>query len=384
MIDIKKLPISLIKLSRGFGLIELLIAIALSSIVAIVVVQLFIQNKASYLAQEATTRTQENGRYAIHLLTNAIKSADFWGCIPSFAADTQSTSFSWPEDGVLNIVSGLPAGFSGVRGLEGAATTGLAGFPSQPDSLIISGIQRGRSFPLEEKIGATSTDPITISLNKSTQSFIQPNDILVISDCANSVIFQATNDVDATVTISGAADIPNTATITHTIVPATAPATAYNNIQDNLGYAFKKHTTTVFQNVSTDVTYTVNPSVDHDGLSATPSIPSLMRSTNGGAPQAIVPGIETMQVMYGEDTNVPYDFQADRYVTANNVADWESVVSVRISILARSPDANNDATPDYSIEGVNVDSTNIPADANGKFHSRKVYTTTVSIRNRMS
>ena len=109
-----------------------------------------------------------------------------------------------------------------------------------------------------------------------------------------------------------------------------------------------------------------------------------MRSVNGAAPQPIIPGIETLQVMYGEDTNVPYDFQADRYVTANNVADWESVVSVRISILARSPDANNDATPDYSIDGVNVDSSNIPADTNGKFHSRKVYTTTVSIRNRMS
>ncbi|GEM_PF-5145141 len=380
-----KTSAGLVNISRGFGLVELLIAILLSSIVAIVVVQLFIQNKSSYLAQEATTRTQENGRYAIHLLTNAIKSADFWGCIPSFAPDTQSTSFSWPEDGVLNIVANLPAGFVGVRGVEGAASTGLAGFPSQPDSLIISGVERGRSFPLEDGISDVSTDPITISLNKSTQSSIAPNEILVISDCANAVIFQATNDVDTTVTVSGSADIPNTATIAHSTTPfSTTPASPYNNQQNNLGYPFKKHTTTVFKNVNTDVTYTINPSVDHDGISSTPTVPSLMRSVNGAAPQPIIPGIETLQVMYGEDTNVPYDFQADRYVTANNVADWESVVSVRISILARSPDANNDATPDYSIDGVNVDSSNIPADTNGKFHSRKVYTTTVSIRNRMS
>ncbi len=370
------------KFNIGYGIIELLIAVALSAIVSIVVVQLFVQNKSSYLAQEDITRTQENGRYAIHLLTNALKSTDFWGCIPSFTPDTQSASFSWPEDGVINNVAGLPAGFIGVTGTEGASSTGLGGFPAQPDTLIISGIQRGRSYPLEESISPWDTNPITISLNNSTQSNIAANEILVISDCANAVIFQATNNVDGTVNTSGT---PNTATIAHSTTPAvTTPASAYNNINAELGKGFAKHQTTVFKGVSTNVTYSINPSVDHDGLAATPPVPSLMRSTDGGAAQAIVPGVETLQIMYGEDTNVPYDFQADRYVNAANVTDWESIVSVRISILVRSPEANNDGTPGYTLDGTTVNNTSIPTDTNNKFHTRKVYTTTVSIRNRMS
>lgn len=366
----------------GFGIIELLIAVALSSVVAIVVVQLFIQSKQTYLTQESLSRAQENGRYAINLLSNAVKSADFWGCIPSYQADTQNGLFNWPKDGVSNIVNGLPGGFIGVSGQEGATTTGLAGFPSQPDTLIISGVRRGRSFALQQSIEATDTGPVTISLGDSTLSNIDANEILVISDCANAVIFQATNDVDSTVSTSGT---PNTATISHGTVPVTTtPASPYNNTQTNLGYTFRPENTTIFRGVSTNVTYSINPSFDHDGIATTPAIPSLMRSINGGAAEAIVPGVETMQLMFGEDTNVPYDFQADRYVTAASVTDWESVVSVRISILVRSPDADSDSTPGYTLDGVNVASGNVPAAANGDFHTRRVYSTTISVRNRTS
>lgn len=366
----------------GFGLIELLIAIALSSVTAIVVVQLFIQGKSTYIAQESLSRTQENGRYAINLLTNAVKSADFWGCIPSFEADTQNGLFNWPKDGVLNIVNGLPGGFIGVNGEEGTAATGLAsGYTRGPDTLIISGVRQGRSFPITHSIDALDTGPITISLGSSTASNIGENEILVIADCSNSVIFQATNDVDSTVDTSGT---PNTATIQHGLTPATTtPPSLYNNTQENLGYIFKPEKTTVFRGVSTDVTYSINPSVDHDGIAATPTIPSLMRSVNGGTPEAVVPGVETMQIVYGEDTDVPYDLQADRYVDADSVNDWGSVVSVRISILVRSPDADNDATPGYTLEGINVPASDISAD-NNLFHTRKVYSTTISVRNRTS
>ena len=69
-------------------------------------------------------------------------------------------------------------GFVGVTGIEGASSTGLAGFPAQPDQLIISGIQRGRSFPFLESIDPYHTDDIIISFNNSTQSDISANEIL--------------------------------------------------------------------------------------------------------------------------------------------------------------------------------------------------------------
>ncbi|MFK7794224.1 MAG: PilW family protein [Gammaproteobacteria bacterium] len=374
----------------GFGLIELLIAVALSTIVSIVVVQLFTQNKSSYLVQESATRLNENGRYAIQLLTNDIRSADFWGCRPSLEIDTQNDP-PWPGIDIYSNVANLPAigiaGFiSGVTGIEGAVANGLGGYPTQPDTLVISGIKRGRSFPLDIGIEGGETAPLQISLGNTLASGIQPNEIMLISDCQNAQIFQVTNDVDTTVSPS-ANGVYNVASLAHAIAPfPTMPASTFNNIDAEIKPPFGAELTTVYRGVATNTTYTINPAFDHDGdgPGGTPAEPTLMRSEDGGAPQAIVPGVETLQLMFGEDTNVPYDFQADRYVTANNVTDWNSVVSVRISLLVRTPDANNRAATAYTLDGVNVNTGAIPAAANGLHYSRKVYTTTITVRNRMS
>lgn len=376
------------RIHQGFGLIELLIAVALSTIVAIVVVQLFTQNKSSYLIQESNTRLHENGRYAIQLLTNAIRSADFWGCRPSYQVDTQNDP-AWPSEEVFYNVAGLPAigiagVVSGVVAQEGGAVNGLAGYPTQPDTLIISGIRRGRSFPLESSFEGGHTGPITINIGNTLQTDIDANEIMVISDCTNAQVFQVTNQVDTTIAAS-ASGTYNVASLEHAIAPLiTIPPSIFNNIDNEIKPGFSRELTTIFRGVGTNVTYTINPAFDHDGLAATPPEPTLMRAEDGGVAQAIVPGIETMQLMFGEDTNIPYDFQADRYVTANNVADWESIVSVRISILVRAPDANNRTAGAYSLDGVDVGAAAIPAAPNGSFHSRKVYTTTITVRNRAS
>lgn len=55
--------------------------------------------------------------------------------------------------------------------------------------------------------------------------------------------------------------------------------------------------------------------------------------------QSIANGVEAMQILYGEATNeLPEDRQrnVNRYVPANDVANWERVYAVRISILTRS------------------------------------------------
>ena len=380
-----------VKSNYGFSLIELLIAVALSSIVAIVVVSLFSQTKTSYISQENNTRLEENGRYAIQLLTKAVRSADFWGCIPSREADPDN----WPETGVISKVNGLPRigadnliDANGISGIENAAAPGPGGYPTQPDTLVFSGIQRGRSFPLRNGYSvstpASAVAPLTISLGATVASNIQPNDIMIIADCQTAEVFQVTNDVDTTVTM-GVGLNPNTATISHGITSfPTIPASPYNNLSARFVNPYSANTTSVYRGVSTNITYTINPNFDHDGNVTTPTVPTLMRSVDGGAAQAIVPGVENLQIMFGEDTNTPFDGRADRYVTANNIstADFSSVVSVRISIVVRSPEARSNTAAAYTVDGTTVARAAIPADANGLFHTRKVYTTTITVRNR--
>ena len=366
----------------GFSLIELLIAIALSSIVTIVVVQLFTQTKSSYVVQESTTRMLENGRYAIQLLTKAIRSADFWGCIPTFEQEGKLPN--WPPSGVQSIVNNLPITSipGGVTGTENINAPGPAGSATQPDTLTVSGVIRGASFPLFSDL-TNPVDPIVISLGPATASNIQPNEIMVIANCTHAEIFQATNNVDATATTG---NDPNTATIQHDIVPFPTP-TPYNNLKADFNNTYRASDSVVYRGTSTNVSYFIDPNFDHDGDGGltTPAVPTLMRSIDGVPnPEALVPGVENLQLVFGEDTDTPLDGQADRYVTANNVANFANVVSVRITLVVRSPDATNNSAANYTIEGVQIDGTTIPAEANGLFHSRKVYTTTVTVRNRMS
>lgn len=99
------------------------------------------------------------------------------------------------------------------------------------------------------------------------------------------------------------------------------------------------------------------------------------QSGAGVAAQAILEDIENMQILYGENTNGDAFGVAEYYVPANNVANWDRVVSVRISVLVRTKENNLVAAPQaYSFNGATV----TPTDR----RLRRVFTTTITLRNR--
>jgi type IV pilus assembly protein PilW len=98
------------------------------------------------------------------------------------------------------------------------------------------------------------------------------------------------------------------------------------------------------------------------------------------AAAVLVPGIENMQLLYGEDNNAGDGVtNATRYVTAGNVADWNNVVSVKIGIVVNTQDivATTDDTATFSLLGQTA-----TAATNDRMR-RRAYSTTTVIRNRM-
>lgn len=97
---------------------------------------------------------------------------------------------------------------------------------------------------------------------------------------------------------------------------------------------------------------------------------------NNGAAVEVVPDVENMQILYGEDING--DLVADRYVAAANVADFNAVVTLRISLLFRTPNMPASVLPDtttYDLNGTVV----------GPFNDtriRRVFTLNMNLRNR--
>jgi type IV pilus assembly protein PilW len=86
-------------------------------------------------------------------------------------------------------------------------------------------------------------------------------------------------------------------------------------------------------------------------------------------------GVDNMQVLYGEDTDG--DGTANRYVILSNVGNLDSVVSVRIGLLMSTLNQVASATDTriYDVVGTSI------GPVNDK-RVRRMYTTTVALRNR--
>ena len=110
------------------------------------------------------------------------------------------------------------------------------------------------------------------------------------------------------------------------------------------------------------------------------------RITSGGADfgeaeiatnQPILEGVETLQLLYGIDTDAVADNFANRYVPADTVPDWTRVVGVRVGILVSSLDGIDGAAS--SQRYVVLDA---PAITYNDALRRRVFTSTVEVRNR--
>jgi type IV pilus assembly protein PilW len=102
----------------------------------------------------------------------------------------------------------------------------------------------------------------------------------------------------------------------------------------------------------------------------------------GGVEQELVEDVESLQVKYGVDTtSAVADGIVDSYVTAEAVTDWSDVVAVRMGLLLRS---SSKVAGDLSVAAsapVNGRTINYPS---GSKYDRRVFTTTVAVRNRIT
>ncbi|HEX5634075.1 MAG TPA: PilW family protein, partial [Gemmatimonadales bacterium] len=100
----------------------------------------------------------------------------------------------------------------------------------------------------------------------------------------------------------------------------------------------------------------------------------------GGTEHELIDGVDNMQLRYGRDTTTPApDGIVDDYVSAREVSDWSRVVTVRMSLLLRSaePLAGVSTAASAVVNGVTVAFPDTR-------HDRRVFTTTVAVRNRTS
>ncbi|TWC12971.1 type IV pilus assembly protein PilW [Pseudomonas sp. SJZ085] len=79
---------------RGFGLIELMIALVISLIVVLGVVQIFIAAKNTYISQSAAAVMQEDARFALSKMVQEIRMVGMFGCLGSITDASSAGDFN--------------------------------------------------------------------------------------------------------------------------------------------------------------------------------------------------------------------------------------------------------------------------------------------------
>lgn len=82
--------------SKGFGLIEMMIALVLGLVVVAGVIQVFIAARGTYLSQNAAAIMQEDARYALSKMMQEIRMVGMFGCLAT-VTDTSSGSTFTPS-----------------------------------------------------------------------------------------------------------------------------------------------------------------------------------------------------------------------------------------------------------------------------------------------
>lgn len=80
--------------NRGFGLIEMLVALALGLIVVLGVVQTFIAAKNTYVSQNSAAAMQEDARFVLSKMIQEIRMVGMFGCLGTITDASTSGDFS--------------------------------------------------------------------------------------------------------------------------------------------------------------------------------------------------------------------------------------------------------------------------------------------------
>ncbi|MDY6948372.1 MAG: prepilin-type N-terminal cleavage/methylation domain-containing protein [Pseudomonadota bacterium] len=296
--------------TRGFTLIELMIAMLLGLVVIGGALGVMLANRQSYRTSEGLSQIQESARTAFELLAHDVRQAGVTGCnnngrVANVVVSTGATPW-WQS-------------WFGIRGFDGSQADGAAGFGTAvpnnrvngTDSMQLQGIEGTGLSVVDQASGS-----FTINLPTTA---IARNDILMVCDFDHAAIFKVTGYSSAAVTVANIQE------------PSTASP---RNCSTGLGYP-------------TDCTagnpYTFSRNSQLARLSAVAwYIGDNNRPLDGGrslyrfrmdaaAAEEIVTGVTDMQVRYREAGRS--DFR-----DATAVGTWANVNAVMITLTLRSAD----------------------------------------------
>lgn len=335
---------------RGFSLIEVMVALAISMILLLALATLLMETTNSHRELSKQSRQIENGTYAMLLVGEDLKHAGFYGlysvratpanlaAMPDPCVDVTAANFATTLTADIN----LPV--QGYDDPAAAPITCINNHRPDTDVLVIRRVN-------------TNFDNIDVVAN-SNRLYLQSNAAGVIVGTGS--------------TFPGAFNLQ---------VNATTPPTIVKNKPNAPIFEYFTHI------------YYVGTCMNCGG--GGDNIPTLYRAYLGPngtfINEPLIDGIEQFQVEYGLDTSgngAPDTFTTDPTVAGDvpaTIAAWRQVVAVRLFILARNTEATNTGnytdtkTYNLGLYGDYTPSNANPVDA----FKRHLFTTTTKLMSLM-
>lgn len=343
-----------VRFQAGLSLIELMIAMALSLLLMLGVLQIFLSSKQTYTANSALTRVQEGGRFAMDFISYDLRNAGYKGeCfsnVNALIADATDDRFN------LNIaMKGWDAQTSLPTWPTNLSTEKTAG----TDSIIIKHAATNAGV-----LGTTDIETTSSNITMTSTNSEAANTNIVISSALGCDVFKSGS---VTATNIAKASSGNTGNFSRSYTPA---ITKILVLQSNQYYI-------------------------KNGANGSPALwrkSWTAGTTTSAAPLELVEGVHDLQFEYGIGSGAAEDRALTNaaFVKANAVTNWNNVVSVKIRLLMLGNELNvasEDQVYDRE-KGLICKSDDAACEADNSFtipnrRLAQVFTSTVSVRNQL-
>lgn len=346
--------------ARGLGLVELMVWITISMLLLTVISTLYVNSKQLTRVNDDVSRLQENGRFAIYLLDHDMRMAAFRGCnaaavtpvaVPSPVPPNDLNSNAYPYRFDVSVAGYYGSGGAWTPALD-PSISALSPSPLPNTDVVTIRETNGPGVALIATM-LNTTDNVTVAAN----SPLAAGDVLLLADCVNWAIFNATSYN------------PGNGVIGHD-VGAGVPGNSTKDLGNLFGNTSSSGAS-VYRLVTK--TYYVAPSVKRPGTNSM-WVNSVPAYDGQPQPEEMVEGIDNFALLYGEALDGQQ--AANRYVTADAVSNWSNVVSVQAQVLlATVRDYVATSSQPYTFDGT----TTTPTDRK----IRSAVSSVITLRNRV-
>ncbi|TCK05938.1 PilW family protein [Marinobacterium mangrovicola] len=331
----------------GFTLIELMVSLTIGLFIILGVLVVYVGGIRSYSVNDALSRVQESGRFAMEFLSRDIRQAGFQaGCT------TVNNLLDETDDEYSELLHFFAGGISGWNNDAGAFADDLVGYQPGTDVLLL---KNAANLTGVTASGNTPANANTIQITAA--SGIPRGTIILVADSIGCDLFQKANNANAQSLTRGAGGGGG-------FVPGNK-----NPGTNDFSHQYDDEMQ-IFQFDS--MLYYVGT-----GTGGGPALRRARLQSDGklGGDVELVSNIQSMQVEYGVDSD--NDNNVNSYETADAIGNWDQVLSARLSLLV-SDETDN-------VLEVAADALPAPFQAvdTSDRRLRRVFTSTVALRNKL-